>query len=604
MLILNRNISILRTALLLTAAVLICTPAFAQDRMSETAKAQIAAIVKVKQSLSAGEKKLSSGLVFSSRQALGKPLAGVPATLLRPKLDAHALVQVVVRGTAAADLLNEIAARGGHVDAVAPSRDRIEAKVPVDQLEGLAAHRDVTAIRTPPRVRKSIGSLTSQAYVSHLVKPVVEHAPFVTGNGVKVGVLSDSASLAQVAFLQSTGDLGPGTTVLPGESGEPGSDEGTAMMEIVQDLAPNSQVYFATAFTSESSFAANIVALGAAGCTVIVDDVSYSDEDPFQDSTIAQGVNTFVAAGPSNIYFSSAANSGNLTNDDSTTYEHDFVSGGPAGGVLTGAGLVHDFGGQTNNQLIDGSDVIDLFWSDPLGGSGNDYDVYVLDSGLTTIKGASFAVQDGDDDPYEEVSPFDSNYDSPAAGDRVVVALFSGSVRAFHLESFGESTWTFSTTGSAHGHNAGANTQSCAAVYWDSAHNGTKPFNGANNPTENFSSDGPRKIFFNPNGTAITPGNFLFGTNGGTTLQKPDISGADGVTTRTSGFNPFFGTSAAAPHAAGVAALIRQKNPALTNTQIANLLRGTALDNMAAGWDRDGGFGVVNATAAVNAAGP
>jgi len=87
------------------------------------------------------------------------------------------------------------------------------------------------------------------------------------------------------------------------------------MMEIVQDLAPGAQVFFATAFTSEASFAQNIVDLNTAGCSVIVDDVSYSDEDPFQDSTIALAVNTVVANGA--IYFSSAANSGNASNGTS-----------------------------------------------------------------------------------------------------------------------------------------------------------------------------------------------------------------------------------------------------------------------------------------------
>ena len=83
---------------------------------------------------------------------------------------------------------------------------------------------------------------------------------------------------------------------------------------------------------------------------------------------------------------------------------------------------------------------------------------------------------------------------------------------------------------------------------------GTKPFTGFANTNETFSSDGPRKIFYKPDGTAITPGNFLFATNGGQTLIKPDFAAADGVTTKTPGFSPFFGTSAAAPHAAAIAA--------------------------------------------------
>ena len=168
-----------------------------------------------------------------------------------------------------------------------------------------------------------------------------------------------------------------------------------------------------------------------------------------------------------------------------------------------------------------------------------------------------------------------------------------------HLEAFFGEVLAIGTTGATHGHNAGANTQSMAATFWNSAHTGTKAFNGTGNPTEPFSSDGPRKIFFKPNGVAISPGNFLFSTNGGTTLQKPDFSGADGVTTRTPGFNPFFGTSAASPHGAGIAALIRSANPSLTNTQIHEILVDTALDNMAPGFDRDGGHGVLDAQTAV-----
>ena len=49
------------------------------------------------------------------------------------------------------------------------------------------------------------------------------------------------------------------------------------------DLAPGAQLFFATAFTSITSFAANIRALRTAGCDIIVDDVFYFAENPFQD---------------------------------------------------------------------------------------------------------------------------------------------------------------------------------------------------------------------------------------------------------------------------------------------------------------------------------
>src|SRR5262249_36282555 len=122
----------------------------------------------------------------------------------------------------------------------------------------------------------------------------------------------------------------------------------------------------------------------------------------------------------------------------------------------------------------------------------------------------------------------------------------------------------------------------------------------ANAVTEVFSSDGPRRIFFDTSGNAITPGNFKFATNGGMLLQKPDFTGADGITARTPGFNPFFGTSAAAPHVAGVAALVKSVNPSLTNTDIRNALLHSVQDLAPPGFDQDSGFGIVRANAAVD----
>ena len=579
---------------------------FAQtDQISESAQRDIASIVDVKRSFSAGERKLSSNLVFSSRLAEGKPV-GAAAGLIDPDIAVPGKVlKVVIKGSASAELLAGIAAHGGTVDAVSPGNDRIEASVPLTELEGLASLSDVKSIRQAPLKWTNVGALNTQGYIGHRANSTAAMGKI--GTGVKVGVLSDSALPARVAALVASGDLGPGTTVLPGQAGPAnGSDEGAAMMEIVQDLAPGCQLYFATAFTSETSFAQNILDLGAAGCKVIVDDVSYSDEFPFQDSVIAQAVNTFVASG--GIYFSSAGNSYSKTSGAAGTWEGDFKDGGAVTGPIAAAGetgRLHDFGsGQTFNRLLQASSGVVLFWSDPIGGSGNDYDLFVLNSTGTTLKAFSAASQSGTDDPIEDIAAtgVGGTY-SAAANDRVVVVLFSGNPRALHLESlFGSASLSISTTGQTHGHNAGASTQCVAATYWNSAHTGTKPFNGTNNPTEVFSSDGPRKIFFNPNGSEITPGNVLFGTSGGLTLQKPDFTAADGVSTKTPGFNPFYGTSAAAPHAAAIAALVWGAKPSLTNTQVVSILRNTSLDNMAPGTDRDGGYGVLNALTAVQAA--
>ena len=120
------------------------------------------------------------------------------------------------------------------------------------------------------------------------------------------------------------------------------------------------------------------------------------------------------------------------------------------------------------------------------------------------------------------------------------------------------------------------------------------PFSTAN-VVETFSSDGPRRVFFLGNGTAVTPGNFS--STGGAVLQKPDLTAADGAFVTGAGDFPgqFFGTSAAAPNAAAIMALIKSQNPGFTQTQLRSALFATALDIEAAGVDRDSGIGIVMA---------
>jgi serine protease len=101
---------------------------------------------------------------------------------------------------------------------------------------------------------------------------------------------------------------------------------------------------------------------------------------------------------------------------------------------------------------------------------------------------------------------------------------------------------------------------------------------------------------------------------GGDTSQRSNGSGSpDGVfsawgafqgATRVSSFRGIQGTSMASPHVAGVIALLRWVNPALTVGQIDNLLASGQLsdDLGTTGRDTSFGFGLVNARKAVDAA--
>lgn len=587
------------SVLLFALVVFLPTPSFSQNALpiTDEARQQIADLLAVKKTFTAAEKKMSSNLIFANRQARGVAV-GIPAGLIDTRKVVGGMIEVEIKARVSDGLLNRLAGKTAQVKEHSAKYNHVHASVVLASLHLLAEDPDVILILEKDEKLNNVGSLTSQGYISHRAREAMTNG--VTGNGVKVGVLSDSASATRVAALIASGDLGSNTVVLAASSG---TDEGTAMMEIIHDIAPGAQLFYATANSTEATFANNIAALATNGCSIIVDDYTYFAEAAFQDGIVAQAVNAFVAGG--GLYFSSAANSGNLTLGTSGTWEGDFLNGGPVtSGPLTNSEPVtafyHDFGTVGSPQLFNlltaiGSRVT-LKWADPLGGSANDYDLFILNSAGNAIKGSSISAQTGFQNPYESISSI-----TPVIGDRVVVVLRSGNPCALRVDTH-RGRLSIGTTGSTFGHNAGQNTVSMAATSWNSARTGTFPFNGASNVIETFSSDGPRKMFFNPDGSPITPGNFLFATGGGVTLQKPDLTACDGVATKTPTFFGFYGTSAAAPHAAGIAALVKSAKPSLTGPQIKQILINTAMDNMAPGVDRDGGHGVLNAQAAVQAA--
>lgn len=567
-------------------------PAPAGDLDAHT-REQIRLLTEEKLGRTPAQKKVDSQLLYATRQKRqGVAVSGVSAFRPSLELEADGRVLVDVRALVSPGLINAIRANGGVVLNSFPRYATLRALVPVEAAEALAQRPEVRFIRPAARAMVNAQIFPEGGDIAHRAAEA-RSAFFSDGSNVKIGVLSDS--IDGLTNAQATGDL-PFVTVLPGQAGT-GNGEGTAMLEIAHALAPGSALYFATALNSEAGFAQNIRDLYAAGCRIIVDDVTYFDESPFQDGIIAQAVNDVSAGGA--LYFSSAGNSGGVDRGTSGTWEGDFKDAGPATLSATSKGPVghlHDFGGGiTYNTMLAGVgfERLDLTWSDPLGQSTNDYDVYVLDSSGNVVR-SSTNIQDGNSDPYESLQQMN-------IGDRIVIVKFSGEARFLHLAT-GRGHLTISTAGATTGHNASGATNAFCIGATRVATTPVPFVGGADNPVENFSSDGPRHIFYNPDGSPITPGDVS--STGGRILQKPDLTAADGVYTSLPGFSPFGGTSAAAPHAAAIAALLWSYNPFLSPAMMRTLLTTNALPIAGPGFDRNSGAGIVMAYPALAAAPP
>lgn len=206
----------------------------------------------------------------------------------------------------------------------------LEGYAPLDAMKALAGLSDTGTIAQQLRPITRAGSTTSQGVDFQRIDKVL--AQGISGQGMTVGVLSDSYDTAQNDVFGNpltihasddiaSGDLpGPGNPDHPdpvvviqdGDDPATNTDEGRAMLQIVHDVAPDAKLCFATAFGGDVGFADNIRKLadpsGPCGADVIVDDVGYFDEPYFSDGIIGDAVDDVAAQGVT--YFSSAGNAG------------------------------------------------------------------------------------------------------------------------------------------------------------------------------------------------------------------------------------------------------------------------------------------------------
>jgi len=420
---------------------------------------------------------------------------------------------------------------------------------------------------TPPVINS--GSVNSEGD-SYLKAAQARGAFGLDGSGVKVGIISDGVDHWTAA--RDSGDLPSDVHVLRNSLDGSFNDEGTAMLEIVHDLAPGAELYFHDCGDDIIEFCGAIDALVAAGCGVICDDVSWITQPFFEDGDVAKHVADVLAANDV-IYCTSA---GNQAWDH---YQGKYVNGGY--GV---ADLGH--GNKKNGKYMwvnipYGQSVrIILQWNDRFGYSGNDYDLYLYDE-YGDIADYSIDFQTGDDNPIEGI--WYTNYSYYFEDFMIGVVGENNSARTSNktLEIYVYDCNTYPNnivaSDSIYGHAAVPGVITCGAI--DTNPNDYSKYYKYGS-LEFYSSRGPVTMI-------------------GTTRKKPDVCGSDGVSiTGAGGFGEegrFYGTSAASPHIAAIAALLKQRFPSKTPSQIKQIIQSNATDCGSRGYDYSYGSGRANA---------
>ncbi|GLH77367.1 hypothetical protein SSBR45G_22750 [Bradyrhizobium sp. SSBR45G] len=374
----------------------------------------------------------------------------------------------------------------------------------------------------------------------------------VTGAGIKIGVLSSSFNnLGGAAADEASGALPSASQIqILKDMTSGGTDEGRAMMQVIHDIAPDASLAFYTAFQSEQDFANGIIALANAGCKVIVDDVSYPDEPFFQNGIVAQAIQTVEAMGVT--YVTSAGNNGSVAYQTSWTS----TSGSIGGRYYAGNAL--SFGGNVAQTItVTAGAQLLVQWDQAFGQATSNLAISVFKDGqylgyvANTSQIPYIGLQFGVSGTYQIVIA-STGFAPPST----IKEILAGNGAPVSIDG--------ANVGTVFGHAMTPGVITVGAV-----NSANTPAFGSTPVSESFSSSGAgTEILFANDGTRLaTP----------LQLSPVAVSGIDNIATSVTGLTDFYGTSAAAPTVAAIAALILTANPTLSSSAVEEILQQTAV---------------------------
>ncbi len=461
----------------------------------------------------------------------------------------------------------------------------------------------MTALRPSLRPAVDVGPITAEGVQLH--KADLAQARGLTGKGQKVGAISGDVD--HIADAIAAGELPADVQVLQ-QAASYVNDEGTAMLELVHDLAPGAKLAYASTQDTTAQYVEAFHTLANAGVTMITEDIALDDEPAFQQGI---GAATAEALAKHGIWVSSSA--GNLGNRHAPRVTATGTGSGPDGAVgpfngcpnapdnvvkLRGADTTYDL------NLLPGASILPtLQWSEPRAvyptagqGGFTDLNLYLMDAAGTTCLAASNAVQaNGVGDTIEQF--IYENTTAVAQPVKLVVDVQGTStarkapILDLRWRALSAGVQTIDPPERAGSMNPDSNytffATSAGAV------NSSVSTDPKTSPLEAFSAAGPTQLVTTTRCPGGKPGPCR-GIPGGGALNfaAPNWLAADGESvsgaggfgsgtcpTTTQGGCRFFGTSASAPTAAGVAALTRQEfGGRLSPIALNAILSGRAID--------------------------